>query len=122
MWIGFVWLLACGGQAEAPPPPAPAPEPVLQRGEVRPAGERKMHTPEGTAVAFVYLRGAEGAELKVDGVVVGTLPATVPMAPGPHRFEVIREGQDPLVIEREVVRLERALTRIDLGAQPALLP
>lgn len=119
MGTWWLWLAACGG-GEVTPPAAPEPPPKVP--VARPVGERRVHTPEGQAVAFVYLRGAEGAELKVDGVSVGPLPATVPTTPGPHTFEVVRPGQDPLIVEREVIRMERSLTRIDLAAQPALLP
>jgi len=75
-------------------------------------------TPRVPAVRIV-VHGRTDAEVKLDGVVVTTLDAPIPLDPGTHRIEAAWKGHDPLT--RTVVLTEGApLQTVDLGEEPTI--
>src|SRR5688572_17995058 len=60
------------------------------------------HAEEATAILKVKAP-VEGAEVYVDGTLLGTTPLTKYLAPGPHQLRVVADHHDPFVRRIELV-------------------
>jgi hypothetical protein len=89
---------------EPEPAPAPVPAPRREPQAAKPAAPASTPTPAPPppAAAPVAMRLASmpfGLEVRVDGVLAGTTPLSLEVAPGPHRLEFVSGGE---VIARDV--------------------
>lgn len=111
---GAAWLLLRRPAHEPRPPAAPP----------RRASARATPAPTAPAAAAGTLQvdAAEpGALVTVDGEPLGPAPQTRPLAPGPHRVRVTKEGREPWEREVQVIPGHTARVTARLEAEPARL-